>query len=54
MSLQLKMPFFFTKDYQMVDAASCGNIEGVRRLLAEGANVNWTMDEIMGDVRTAI
>ncbi|CAK4664213.1 unnamed protein product [Aphanomyces euteiches] len=50
----LKMPLFFTKDYQMVDAASCGNIEGVRRLLAQGANVNWTMGEIMGDPLTAV
>ncbi|KAF0751735.1 hypothetical protein AaE_006279 [Aphanomyces astaci] len=44
-----KIPLFFTKEYKLVDAASNGQVETVRSLLAQGANVNWTMGEIMGD-----
>ncbi|RLO04675.1 hypothetical protein DYB28_006039 [Aphanomyces astaci] len=49
-----KIPLFFTKEYKLVDAASNGQVETVRSLLAQGANVNWTMGEIMGDPLTAV
>ncbi|ETW02480.1 hypothetical protein H310_05981 [Aphanomyces invadans] len=49
-----KIPLFFSKEYKMVDAASNGQLDTVRSLLAQGANVDWTMSEIMGDPLTAV